>query len=149
MSPSDTLRHPQAERYLHRAARYENAANDKAAADKRYRYPASQGVKVIPFPCEIYGRLGRDAEAFLELLSGAAMDRDRLRSLMPRSRMQGWTVQLSRVLFRATAQSILEAQGCYTRRTPELPPATANGTATEAHRHAEPAVRARQTGVVS
>ena len=60
-----TVRHPQAERYLYRAARHDNAANDKAAADKRHRYPPSQGVKVTPFPCEIYGQMAEMQKLFL------------------------------------------------------------------------------------
>ena len=145
-----TVRHPLADRYVHRAARFDSAANDRAATEKRSRYPASQGVKVTLFPCEDYGRLGRDAERYLELLSGAAEDRDRLRSLAPRSRIQGWTVQISRVLFRAVAQAVMEAQGCFTRRTPDLQgnPATGHNAA-EANRQAGQAVRGGQTDVAS
>ena len=144
-----TVRHPLADRYVHRAARVDNAANDRAATEKRSRYPTSQGVKVTPFPCEVYGRLGRDAEKYLELLSAAAEGRDRLRSLAPRARIQGWTVQISRVLFRAVAQAIREAEGSYTRRTPELRSRPAAGTnAVEANRQAGPAaVRAQQADV--
>ena len=91
-----TVRHPLADRYVHRAARVDNAANDRAATEKRSRYPTSQGVKVTPFPCEVYGHLGRDAEKYLELLSAAAEGRDRLRSLAPRTRIQSWTVQISK-----------------------------------------------------
>ena len=111
-----TVRHPLAARYLHKAARCTDAANDKAAQEKRQRYPTTAGIAIVPFTCEVYGRLGQDACRYLELLSQAAEARDVLRALAPRQRSKNWTIQLSRVLFRAAVRSILEAKGFYTRR---------------------------------
>ena len=112
-----TVRHPLAERYMPRAAKYNDVANNRAAAEKRNRYPARGGIFVTPFPVEIFGRLGRDAERYLAILSQAAEVKDQMRATAPRQRTTRWVMQLSRVLFRAIARSILEAQGLYTTPT--------------------------------
>ena len=63
----------------------------------------------------MFGRLGSDSERYLDLLASAAEERDVQRAVAPRQRTRAWTTQLSLVLFRATARSLLESTGVYSR----------------------------------
>ena len=66
-----TVRHPGCADL--RAAAATDAATAMAAeAEKLAKYPATAGRQVTPFAVETYGRLGPQAEAFIETIAATA-----------------------------------------------------------------------------
>ena len=110
-----TVRHPCCPHLVRKAAMMNDVAALSGESDKRKRYPPKGSTVVTPFALETYGRLGPAAEEFLRTLATAAERRDALRAVPPKARIQTWYTQLSRVLARAAARTILEARGAYTR----------------------------------
>ena len=138
-----TVRHPLVQRYFPKSATVDSHANLVATQDKVRRYPPTAGIQVTPFAVETFGRLAPSSEKFLKTIADAAEQHDIRKAIPPVRRLKHWTVQLSRVLFRAAARSILEAQGCYTRQVDDNQTAASGAAGTSAASR----VRVRDTEV--
>ena len=106
-----TVRHPAAQHVIRRAAKFPGAAALGGERAKLRRH----GASVVTFAVETFGRLGPQAETFLQNLDSAAMKLDHIKGWAMRERRQGWCARLNVVIQRAMARQLLEARGTYAR----------------------------------
>ena len=101
--------HPNASRYRGQA----NAIPGYAAAvgenEKHDRYPSSQGRDIIAVVHETWGRLGMEAETFLERLAAAARRRSLRRRQNASAALVRWRERLDGTLHLAVATQLAAA----------------------------------------
>ena len=105
-----TVRHPRAERYQPGASEAEGHAAAKGEQEKVARYPSSGGRCVWPLAHETWGRLGSEAECFLQACAAVAARRAYRCGRLPGACLRWWRARLDATLHRSIAAQLSAAR---------------------------------------
>ena len=105
-----TVRHPRASRYRPLSENEPGSAAAKAEKEKADRYPSASGRHVIPVAHETWGRLGSQAEQFLDTCASAAQRRAHRRCRVSGGEGRRWRARLDGALHRAVAMQQASGQ---------------------------------------
>ena len=101
--------HLHAARYRTRASRVPGYAAAYGEGEKHDRYPPAQGREVIAVVHETWGRLGTEAEEFLEHLAAASRRRGLRRGRDSVSTLARWRERIDGTLHKAVAVQLAAA----------------------------------------
>ena len=101
--------HPHAARYRAQASKVPGHAAAYGEVEKHDRYPPAQGREIVAVVHETWGRLGAEAEDFLERLAAAARRRGLRRGRDSVNTLARWREKIDGTLHKAVAMQLAAA----------------------------------------